>query len=1189
MSEAAHVQEEGTLPLSAAKRINEVCNRFEVDWQAGRRPRIEDYLGDTPESARSALLHELVALEMDFRRQAGEDFTPEEYRARFPELVATPTPFAGRDVGRAGPGAPLPAVPGYELLRELGRGGMGVVYSAWQSGLNRSVALKMVLAGARAGAEELARFRTEAEAVARLQHPNIVQVYEVGEADHCPYLALEYVDGGSLAQRLGGTPLPAPQAARLVEVLARAIQAAHQKGVVHRDLTPGNVLLAVGQAFHPDSSEAVRLESLTYVPKVTDFGLAKLLVGGGPTLTHSGAVLGTPSYMAPEQAVGKVKEAGPATDVYALGAILYECLTGRPPFKAETPVETLLQVQSQEPVSPSRLQPKLPRDLTTICLKCLQKAPGRRYPSAEELAEDLRRFLAGEPIRARPVGWPERAWRWCRRNPALAALAATVGLLLVLLSGGGLIKNAQLAAALHDSEEANRQAKERLWESLRDQARAWRMSRHAGQRVEALKAIREALRLPLPPGHSLDELRTEAIAALALPDLELLREWDGLSANHVGLDFDGHLELYACLARDGTVSVRRVSDDAEIARWHEPTEGPWPGGESTLRFSPDGRWLAIRHPGTGRIRVRRVAAAEPALSYPGTRAAVLGAMDFSPDSKRLAHVRGDGGITVVDLTSGQTVELPPTGATQDFIRFAPDGRRFAVAAARAGKWAVEVRDAATGQVLGKPLGHPRKALQSAWHPDGRTLAVGCDDLRIYLWDVASGQQLRVLEGHRNLGIRCAFTGGGDRLVSNDWDGMLRLWEPSSGRQLLSFPAGGYAQLRVSPDDRVSARQLADSTKLQLLRLHPGLGYRTIGPASRLREIDADVMAVLRRLGQLRIRLTRSPGRGMDRGTAYPAVAPGGRLLAARATDGSVVLVDLRAGRLVGTVIQRGMPLLWEPSGNLLTSGPKGLLRWPLRADPAESGRYRLGPPERLLPGNRWNTAQWGSSDDRQVIAIPDHDRGAVVVHRGLPTRRVALRPQQDVRWSAVSPDGRWVATGSHGTTERFGAKVWNAATGALVKDLPVTRFCAVAFSPDGRWLLTTGGGCRLWEVGSWNEGPRVGGATGCFSPDARLLAVEDAPGAIRLVRTESGAEVARLEAPEQTRLMPGCFTPDGTRLIAVGIDTQALHIWDLATLGRGLAEIGLEGEGLPDRPGPGATARPTPLTVTVLAGDLPRK
>jgi serine/threonine protein kinase len=305
----------------------------------------------------------------------------------------------------------LPVVPGYEVLAELGRGGMGVVYKARQTGLGRVVALKVLLAGAHAGEHERARFRAEAEAIARLQHPNIVQIYEVGEEGGRPYLALEYVDGGSLADRLRGTPLPARDAALLVELLARAIHAVHEKGVLHRDLKPANILLTADGT-----------------PKVTDFGLAKRL--GAATLhTQSGTILGTPDYMAPEQAQGKA--VGPPADVHALGALLYQLLTGRPPFTADNPLDTLLRVRLEDPVLLSVLRPKLPRDLEVICLKCLRKEPKYRYATALDLAEDLRRFLDGKPILSRPTPLWERGAKWVRRRPALAAALAAAATILV--------------------------------------------------------------------------------------------------------------------------------------------------------------------------------------------------------------------------------------------------------------------------------------------------------------------------------------------------------------------------------------------------------------------------------------------------------------------------------------------------------------------------------------------------------------------------------------------------------------------------------------------------------------------------------------------------------------------------------------------------------------------------------------
>jgi formylglycine-generating enzyme required for sulfatase activity len=311
----------------------------------------------------------------------------------------------------AGRDSPTPAVPGYQIDGVLGRGGMGVVYKARHLALKRTVALKMIRSSSHASPRELARFWMEVEAIARLQHPNIVQIHEVGESDGHPYCALEFVESGSLARKLGEGPVPARDAARLVEALARAVHLAHSRNVVHRDLKPANVLLA---------SDGT--------PKITDFGLARQL-DSDSGVTQAGVVMGTPSYMAPEQASGQAHEAGKAADIYALGAILYECLAGRPPFKGSTVIETLNQVRNQEPAPFSR-RAEVPLDLETICLKCLRKEPEKRYASAAELADDLARYRKSEPIQARPVGRLERAVKWVRRNPALTAAVVMVALAL---------------------------------------------------------------------------------------------------------------------------------------------------------------------------------------------------------------------------------------------------------------------------------------------------------------------------------------------------------------------------------------------------------------------------------------------------------------------------------------------------------------------------------------------------------------------------------------------------------------------------------------------------------------------------------------------------------------------------------------------------------------------------------------
>jgi serine/threonine-protein kinase len=362
--------------------------------------------------------------------------------------------------------ATLPRIPGYEVEAVLGHGGMGVVFRARHLRLGRTVALKMALADVYAGPHERARFQREAEAAAALRHPNVVQIHDVGDSDGRPYFTMEYVEGGNLAQKLAGTPQPARQAAALLATLARAVHAAHQGGIVHRDLKPGNVLLTAPVS-GAEALEGTRTRSSLGTPKISDFGLARRL-DGEAGLTRTGTALGTPSYMAPEQARSQTDGVGPAADVYALGAILYECLTGRPPFRAETAAETVLQVIHQDPVAPSRLNARVPRDLETICLKCLRKEPQLRYVSAAALAEDLERFLRGEPVAARPEGRFERLARRVRRRPVRSLALAAGTLILVGLVAGGLWLLSERAAAARAMKAERVAVRAAAAEDLRD-------------------------------------------------------------------------------------------------------------------------------------------------------------------------------------------------------------------------------------------------------------------------------------------------------------------------------------------------------------------------------------------------------------------------------------------------------------------------------------------------------------------------------------------------------------------------------------------------------------------------------------------------------------------------------------------------------------------------------------------------
>lgn len=465
-------------------------------WECEPRPRIEDYLGQLTEPDHSRLLRQLLLVEWQLRLRSGESPTGDEYLARFPEHAGViheiashastkldhrvgqsstdsnrpPPEFvretpgdlkspAGDSVsafrdpnstvdwnsGRKGtsPDEALPRLPGYEILSVLGRGGMGIVYQARDLQLKRMVALKMIRTVS-ADDDHRLRFRREAEAIARLQHPHVVQVYAVGEHAREPFVVLEFVDGGSLSQRINGTPLPPREAAQIVETLAQAMEAAHERGILHRDLKPANVLL---------TSEGVL--------KITDFGLAKNLDDDSGQ-TQTGDVMGTPSYMSPEQAAGRASEIGPSTDIYALGAILYELLTGRPPFRAATPMETLRQVIDEEPVPPRQLNPSTSRDLETIALKCLNKDRDHRYSSAAALAAELGRHRRGEPILARHTTRMERTWRWGRRHPAQAAALVTSLIAIVAIVGVlvGLRYQSQLRTANTELAGLNRRISE---------------------------------------------------------------------------------------------------------------------------------------------------------------------------------------------------------------------------------------------------------------------------------------------------------------------------------------------------------------------------------------------------------------------------------------------------------------------------------------------------------------------------------------------------------------------------------------------------------------------------------------------------------------------------------------------------------------------------------------------------------
>ncbi|HEV3122364.1 MAG TPA: protein kinase, partial [Isosphaeraceae bacterium] len=785
-------------------------------WTRGDRVPAEDYLpAFRGVDAHTDDFLDLVYQEVLLREQLGETPELEEYLQRFPQfaqairdqfevhaaLEVTGISGAVEPTQPAADGAAdglLPMVPGYSLIRELGRGGMGVVYLAWQSGLGRMAALKMIRAGEYSRSHEVARFRAEAEAVARLEHPNIVRIYEVGERDGCPFFSLEYVDGGSLADMLRGSPQPPRRAAELIETLARATQAAHDRGVVHRDLTPGNVLLtALGQ------------------PKIVDFGLAKLVVGGAGQ-TVSGDVLGTPSYMAPEQAGGHSKEVGPAADVYALGAILYEMLTGRPPFKAETPLDTLVQAVNDEPVPPRRLQPKVPRDLETVCLKCLEKQPARRYEKASTLADDLRRFLDGEPVRARPVGAAARAVKWARRRPGVTALCSLFAIGAMLAFAMVTWQGQQARLALRRAEIAG------------EAERIARLATEAARRREAAQRL-------LYQGLSAGLLRDRALRHCEDGDigrgllwlaqsLELARDDPGLrQAIHSNLEgWQGQIHpLLAVLEHPDRILVAAFSPDRRLivtagadktARiWDAETGQPrgvplsHPRAITTAAFSPDGATLLTV---AGReARFFSAVTGAPLLSAPFDLAGTLLAHAFSAEGRALRTVVSRAGrawFASWRVETGESLGEPvEVGRSDALVAFSPDGLSFFTATPNQG---TQIRDTVTGAAVLELNKSPRRVSAVAFNPtDSLALATGSYDNACRLWSTASGELLRTMSRHMGPVRALAYSPDGRLLLSGAGDRTAQFWDVSTGRPqgLPMRHPDLVTNVEFSPDGRVA--------------------------------------------------------------------------------------------------------------------------------------------------------------------------------------------------------------------------------------------------------------------------------------------------------------------------------------------------------------------------------------------------
>jgi eukaryotic-like serine/threonine-protein kinase len=917
--------------------------------------------------------------------------------------------------------APESLVGPYEIVDELGTGGMGVVYKARHIHLNRTVALKMIIGGLNVGETHLERFRLEAEVVAKLNHPNIVQVYDVGEHNGVPYIALELVDGGNLSAKCEGKPQKHAYAAQTVETLARAVHAAHLAGVIHRDLKPQNVLMTLdGQ------------------PKVTDFGLAKD-IGSGSGQTHAGSIIGTPSYMAPEQAAGRIHDIGPATDVYALGCILYEMLVGHPPFRGESPIATIRLVLDGEAVSPKALQPHTPRDLDTICMKALQKPPHRRYASAAEMAEDLRRLLDGEPITARPIGWSEWIWKWVKRNPARATAIGVFHVFLVIFVILAVWSYIEITNRARDAEDAHKSAKKNLDESTR---RMIRLNVANGTRLldtfdylgaplwfaEALRL--ESEKLAEEPGFA-DRERMHRIRLRAVFD-----HCPRLS--HVWL----HEVALADAAYDATGRYAVTASEDGIARlWDtkdsQPVTAPMEHGAAVrvVALSADGRIVAT---GGADGFVRLWNAKDSRLLFALNNGAAITRLLFSPDGATLWSGCAAGRIRSWDIVSGREKSLFNFADRVNDLIQTSNGLRLA-AGSRDGT--ARILDAATGQPVSPALKHAGSVTSIAFSPDGRRVATGSVDRTATVWDVVTGQPIYAPLKHPGTVHAIAVGPAGKRLVTACEDSTARVWDLETG-QAVGRPVshdGPVIFVTTGPDGRWAATAAEDNT-IRVWDMGSG-------------------------------ELVTPPLRNNALASAVRFSPNGHELLVADQTRAVRVWNLIGNGDLSGTTTAQKPTAATAPS-NLRDDmqsvlGKNGELSVTFGGGQAvrvrrASDHEPLTPP--LRSGAAISTAEF--SPDAGVLVTGDLDGGVMAwsTSDGTSLWKTPAKHASKVLRAVFNPAGTAIITTSDDNT----ARIWNATDGSPI--VPPVRLGAgvtvVEFGPDGKLFYTelSNGRGRIWDA-----------------------------------------------------------------------------------------------------------------------------
>jgi len=1070
--------------LAPAELADRLCADLVARWQAGDRVPAEEYLARYPSVAGDdEAAFELVYGEYLVRESLGEQPGPGEFLDRFPRFSeqfqrqldlhsafkaeGDETLLAQTEDVRSESDSVL-EFPGYEILGELGRGAMGVVFKARQRGLDRLVALKVIRAWQYADKDIADRFRAEALAIARFQHPNLISVFEIGEYQGQGFLALEFAPGGSLQQRLAAAPLEPRRAAELVESLAHGLHYAHQRGIVHRDLKPANVVLTEDG-----------------VPKVTDFGLAKLLETDSG-LTRTGDILGTPSYMAPEQARGRSGEISPATDVYALGAILYEILTGRPPFRGSTALSTLEQVASQDPLPPGKLQRHTPRDLETICLKCLEKEPWRRYASAAELADDLRRFLDGQPINARRIGWVGRGLKWCRREPAKAGLAAALATALA----GGFVGMAVLwrraeAKAMAEALERNRAVaaesatRDNLYLSQIAQAQLeWRLGdvAHAQSILDQCDDRRRGWEWRYLWNLNHPELLT--VSATGMPYV-----------NGVAFSPDAsRIAFSACQPFDkpsdvgGVIEVRDARDGRPFRSFTVT------GIPSLPAFSRDGRRLAVAS-SSSRAWLWDIDTAELLRKWalPGGN----GVMSFSPDGRFI--LSGGGSVQIWEAESGRLVHRFPSAECH--AMFSPDGRTVWLSTIDS----IEIRDAETGKEtgrlsLGAQAGHFFQiGPQFAFSPDGRLVAAAMNPPRV--WDVAARRPLFDLGGHDGTVTGVAFRPDGRQVATCSADATIRLWDVSTGARqaILRGHPGMVSCVAFHPDGWCLLSGGRKEGEVKLWDLTRDADHRSL-PAD-------SVIAI-----------------AFDRTTPRVRAASAGGLLREWETDGSEFRIatnlDITSEWLSPSVLGDYS----DDSQRLATVSADGRT---VKVYDAASGRELAA-----LAGLNGQATYVDCGADGHRIAASARLRSAGAVTRDvmvwdaasgkvLAEFHPAWGPGRYLRGAvALNPDGSSVAFDDYTASTPAGraaarVRVCSVANGREQLSLPIGQegILALAFSPDGRWL-----------------------------------AAADLGGSVAIGDAITGAALRRDQRAESDPVFHLAFSPDSLRL--AGVDREKVRVWE---------------------------------------------